>query len=137
MELLAEIKKRKLTSRFDFFGGYPYLQMLQDQIAGKNNSWAVRWYASALLADKLTLYPGRSLVRNIGCDDSGQHCKETEIYNADMWAKKTIIGGCEIKEDMDSLVKMSEWLKDNHPGVLQRAIRRGGQFIKSQMPWLD
>ena len=51
--------------------------MLEGQIAGSNNSWAIRWYASAFLAGKLTLYPGRSLVQNIGNDDSGTHCGTT------------------------------------------------------------
>jgi hypothetical protein len=55
--------------------------MLKNQIAGKNNSWAIRWYASAFLADKLTLYPGRSLVHNTGNDDSGTHASGTAAYD--------------------------------------------------------
>ena len=49
--------------------------MLQDQIEGKNNSWAVRWYASCYLNNKLCLYPSESLVENIGFGESGTHCK--------------------------------------------------------------
>jgi hypothetical protein len=41
----------------------------------------VRWYASAFLADKLTLYPGRSLVHNIGNDGSGSHCGDDKSYD--------------------------------------------------------
>ena len=72
-KLLAELEARKLTQEFDFNGTCAYTQMLRDQIAGRNNSWAIRWYASAFLKNKLTLYPGRSLVRNIGLDSSGVH----------------------------------------------------------------
>jgi hypothetical protein len=71
--LLDELKRRKLICAFDFNGAYPYSKMLEGQIKGKNDSWAIRWYASAFLAGKLTLYPGRSLVQNIGNDDSGTH----------------------------------------------------------------
>lgn len=78
--LLDELKRRKLTHQFDFEGSYPYTKMLQNQIAGKNNSWAIRWYASAFLQDKLTLYPGRSLVHNIGLDGSGTHCSATSDF---------------------------------------------------------
>ncbi|HEY8359058.1 MAG TPA: glycosyltransferase, partial [Ramlibacter sp.] len=60
--LLDELTRRKLLRAFDFNGTHDYSGMLRDQIAGRNDSWAVRWYASAFLADKLTLYPGRSLV---------------------------------------------------------------------------
>src|SRR5262249_35869456 len=57
--LLNELKRQKLIRDFDFNGAFPYSEMLQAQIKGANDSWAVRWYASALLAGKLTLYPGR------------------------------------------------------------------------------
>ena len=49
------------------------MKMLDDQIEGKNNSWAIRWYASAFLKNKLTLYPKNSFVKNIGTDGSGTH----------------------------------------------------------------
>jgi len=79
--LLAELERRKLTRAFDFDGTYPYTAMLRDQVNGKNQSWAVRWYASAFLLDKLTLYPGRSMVTNIGNDGSGSHCDDTTSYD--------------------------------------------------------
>lgn len=72
-QLLDELRRRGLMHAFDFNGTYPFSRMLKRQIDGKNDSWAVRWHASAFLADKLTLYPGRSLVHNIGNDDSGTH----------------------------------------------------------------
>ncbi|WP_310438746.1 glycosyltransferase [Sulfuricurvum sp.] len=65
-KLLNALESRNLTYQFDFNHSYPYTKMLQDQIAGKNNSWAIRWYASAFLHDMLTLYPGKSFVRHIG-----------------------------------------------------------------------
>lgn len=80
-KLLAELEKKNLTKVFDFDGTYDYTRMLQDQISGKNNSWAIRWYASAFLADKLTLYPGRSLLQNIGIDGSGTHCGATSDFD--------------------------------------------------------
>lgn len=78
--LLAELESRRLTHVFDFDGSYPYTRMLRDQIAGRNDSWAVRWHASCFLANMLTLYPGRSLVHNIGNDSSGTHCASTEEF---------------------------------------------------------
>lgn len=79
--LLAQLAKRRLTRQFDFNGTYEYTAMLREQIAGNNNSWAIRWYASAFLNDRLTLYPGRSLVTNIGNDSSGTHCGTTEQFD--------------------------------------------------------
>ena len=59
--------------------------MLRGQIEGLNDSWAVRWYASAFLADKLTLYPGRTLVHNIGNDGSGTHSGDSgRLYDVNL-----------------------------------------------------
>ncbi|MDX5430065.1 MAG: glycosyltransferase, partial [Bacteroidota bacterium] len=79
-KLLRELKAKGLVRRLDYNGSYPYHRMLMRQVKGKNQSWAVRWYASALLHDKLTLYPGKSLLRNTGNDNSGTHSKKTSIY---------------------------------------------------------
>uniref|UniRef100_Q3AST3 Sugar transferase n=1 Tax=Chlorobium chlorochromatii (strain CaD3) TaxID=340177 RepID=Q3AST3_CHLCH len=82
--LLDELKQCKLTREFDFNGSYPYTKMLEAQIKGQNDSWAIRWYASAFLANKLTLYPGRSLVHNIGNDSSGTHCGNDTTHDVDL-----------------------------------------------------
>ncbi|MBI5727739.1 MAG: glycosyltransferase [Ignavibacteriales bacterium] len=71
--LLNELEKRYLTDSFDFEGNAEYTAMLKKQIAGKNDSWAIRWSASAFLEDMYTLYPGKSLVKNIGMDGMGTH----------------------------------------------------------------
>jgi hypothetical protein len=83
-KLQTELQRRKLQSEFDFDGTYPYYKMMVDQSHGLNQSWAVRWYASAFLKDMMTLYPGISLVQNIGLDSSGTHCSDTDSYNTVM-----------------------------------------------------
>ena len=40
--------------------------MLEDQINQKNQSWAIRWYASIFLKKMYTLHPKNALVTNIG-----------------------------------------------------------------------
>lgn len=82
--LMDELKRRNLIACFDFNGAYPYSAMLESQIQAKNDSWAIRWYASAFLANKLTLYPGRSLIHNIGNDSSGTHCDSNNVYDASL-----------------------------------------------------
>lgn len=82
--LLADLRAQGLTSAFDFNGAYPYTRMLEHQIAGRNNSWAIRWHASCFLRGMLTLYPGRSLVRNIGNDDSGTHSATNRDFDVEL-----------------------------------------------------
>lgn len=80
-KLFNKIKARKLVREFNFSGSNPYFKMLKNQILGKNDSWAIRWYASAFLKDKLTLYPGKSLIYNSGFDGSGVHCGDVDNFN--------------------------------------------------------
>jgi len=82
--LLDELVRRHLVQEFDYNGAYPFLNMLKDQIKGENDSWAIRWHAAAFLANKLTLYPGRSLVNNIGNDSSGVHSGTTENFDVEL-----------------------------------------------------
>ncbi|MEZ5555452.1 glycosyltransferase [Haliea sp.] len=83
-KLLYELERRELLNYFDYNGAFPFSKMLRDQILGGNDSWAIRWYASALLSDRLTLYPGRSLVHNIGNDMSGVHSVHTKAYDTEL-----------------------------------------------------
>ncbi|RDU72138.1 glycosyltransferase [Helicobacter brantae] len=75
-KLLSQIQDKNLQKEFDINDSYPYTKMLQSQIEGKNNSWAIRWYASAFLENMLCLYPKESLVENIGYD--GTHFKNAQ-----------------------------------------------------------
>lgn len=68
----------KLRKRFNLDGAYDYFSMLEAQLAGRVDSWAVRWYLSVFMRGGLTLFPVKSLVENCGFDGSGTHCGEGE-----------------------------------------------------------
>jgi hypothetical protein len=85
--LIEDLKFNKLVSQFDFNGAYPFSKMLKDQIRGRNDSWAIRWYASAFLANRLTLYPGKSLIQNMGFDGMGSHCSPTQIFDVELMSE--------------------------------------------------
>ncbi len=73
--LLENIRSENLEFEFDIYRAIDYTKMLIDQINGRIDSWAIRWYASTFLKNKLTLYPKIPLIKNIGFDGSGTHCK--------------------------------------------------------------
>ncbi len=73
LHLFNELKIKNLYTTFDKFG-YDYLSsQLAHNISGKLNTWFVKWHASVLLQNGFTLYPKKSLVENIGFDNSGVH----------------------------------------------------------------
>jgi GT2 family glycosyltransferase len=64
---------RRSRRRFDR-GGDDLSEMLGHQMAGRLDSWAIRWCYAAFRLGRLNAYPVKSLVTNIGLDDSGIHC---------------------------------------------------------------
>lgn len=98
--LLRELKARNLGHAFDFDGAMPFMEMLKGQIAGQNDSWAVRWHASCFLRDLLMLYPGRALAQNIGQDGSGTHTLEQDYSLSVMLSTTPVpVGGIVIEEN--------------------------------------
>lgn len=122
-KLLTELKNRKLTRRFDMNGAYPYTQMLEKQCTGKIDSWAIRWYASAFLKDKLTLYPGKSLVHNIGNDGSGTHCGNLNGFDAILIKKAIRVGGINVLEDKESFNEIASFLRKKQNRSFLASVR--------------
>lgn len=79
--LVRMIEDRGLAREFDLDGNYPFMRMLRENARGRNDSWAIRWHASAFLDDALTLYPGKSLVWNSGLDGSGTHSGDLQLHD--------------------------------------------------------
>ena len=82
--LLSRVVERGLGPSMDLDTSSGYLEMLRSQVAGRIDSWAIRWYASMVLANGLALRPARSLVRNAGMDGSGIHCNPTDAFDVDL-----------------------------------------------------
>lgn len=98
-KLLNELSRRSSNKEFDFDNSYPYTLMLREQIEGKNDSWAIRWYASAFLKDKFCLYPGVSLVQNIGIDGSGTHSGNSDNWEVKLADKPVDLAPLDVKEN--------------------------------------
>lgn len=122
-KLLSEIKRRGLGREFDFNGRYPYVQMLKSQILGFNNSWAIRWYALAFLKNKLTLYPGHSLVFNSGFDNSGTHTGNTSAFYTTIHTEPIKINKIEIIEDKNSKNKIINYFEQPKLKIIISYIR--------------
>jgi hypothetical protein len=128
-KLLLELEAKNLTYAFDFDGTYPYTQMLKDQVAGKNQSWAVRWYASAFLKGRLTLYPGKSLVQNIGLDNSGTHCEKSEDFRIVLGEKIQVIEDMVIEESVLARNAFKHFFNDLNPSLVVKFLKKIKQIL--------
>jgi hypothetical protein len=123
-KLLKELQRRNLTNRFDVFGSYPFTKMLENQIKGLNDSWAIRWQASAFLKDKLTLFPGQSLIMNIGMDNSGTHPAKNKHFSVQLAERRIEIKEMILEEDNFVLQNLTSYFHSISPNLAKRLISR-------------
>ncbi|ERJ10933.1 glycosyltransferase [Haloplasma contractile] len=70
-------KLRKKLNR----GGRDMANMLDMQMEGKIDSWAIRWCYSQSKQSRLTVYPIKTRIKNIGLDGSGTHSGISTRYD--------------------------------------------------------
>jgi len=99
---------------------------------GKNNSWAIRWYASIFLRGGLTLNPAHSLINNIGHDGSGVHSGINDIYHVVINPKPITVFPAELKENLAAYRAIRAFLAQRKGSLMQR-IRR---FMKEKLTTL-
>jgi hypothetical protein len=98
-QLLETLRHKGLLHAFNLDGGYDYADLLARQAAGKVDSWAIRWRASAFANGGLCLWPGRSLVKNIGHDRSGEHCADTDRFDSEPSPTPVAVTAIPLEED--------------------------------------
>ena len=69
-QLYTDLQQR---DRFNLGGAFDYFSMLEKQMQGRSNSWAIRWYWCVFKHKGLAAFPPVTLVKNIGFDGSGTH----------------------------------------------------------------
>lgn len=131
--LLAELIRRKLTGKFDYDGAYPHTNMLRMQMSGRVDSWAIRWHASAFLKEKLTLYPGKSLVANIGNDSSGTHCDATDMFSGEITLDRVHVGDIAVQESQIGRAAMRDFYRTHKISLSQRVVRKLGKLYRKSV----
>ncbi|MDD5013954.1 MAG: glycosyltransferase family 2 protein [Atribacterota bacterium] len=84
-KLLSKLSDKKTRYEFNYQNSYNYYSLLLNHVKGKIESWSVRWYASMFLKGGSALFPGKSLVQNIGFDSSGRYGSKTDKYNTPLY----------------------------------------------------
>ncbi|HMI01965.1 MAG TPA: glycosyltransferase family A protein [Pedobacter sp.] len=132
-KLLSRIVEQKLESEFNFDNTYPYVQALRDQAEGRTKCWDIRWYASAFLEKKLTLYPGQSLVHNIGHDASGSHCGDTRHFDV-LLSQSSLNIVTDVLPDAEAYHAFADFLRTlpSHANLLPKSwLSRSFKSLKS------
>ena len=123
VDVLIKQFDAKKKSDFSIEHTMNFWKQIMDFKKGKNNSWAIRWYASIFLRGGLTLNPSHSLVNNIGHDGTGIHSGINDIYNVIINPKAIKEFPVEIKENQTAYSAIKGFLA-NRKGTLWQRLKR-------------
>lgn len=130
-KLLDEIIEKKLEFNFDHQGVTNNIKMLKRQIKGDVDSWAIRWHASTFLQNKLTLYPGKSLVNNIGMGGESTHMKKkTFIYDTEIYNSPIELKNIPIEENIFINEVIEKFFISIKPNFIKRYYKKLRYIIK-------
>jgi glycosyltransferase involved in cell wall biosynthesis len=131
-KLLEQLKKRGLMNEFDFGGSYAYSGLLKKQIEGKVDSWAIRWHASIFLENMLTLYPGKSLVHNIGNDRSGTNSGQYNIFDVSLQKSPLPVADIEVEPSEFGYKAFVEFFTKNRQTLSAKVIRKISSLVNHE-----
>ena len=126
--LLDELEKTNQLDVLDMQGAQAFTQMLRDQIAGRNSSWAVRWHISMFLLNKLTLTPHASLVVHIGNDGSGTNFGHETFLDTVLHKECVKIRAIPIEEHLDMRQATKQYYQ-SYASISARLFRRVRRLI--------
>jgi len=127
-QLISQFDKEK-KYQFSIEGTMNFWKQIEEFKSGKNNSWAIRWYASIFLKGGLTLNPSQSLINNIGHDGTGIHSGLNDIYNVIINPRPIRYFPEKIEEDHQAYQAIREFLKNRKGSLWQRILRFAKQKI--------
>lgn len=122
--LLNELQEQNLFNEFDQYFATSLVEMLRDQINGKNNSWAIRWIASTFLRNMYTLYPRQSLIKNIGLDASGTHCGINDDFDVILHDEKIVVEKQKVLESKEALDEFKNYFKKIAPSFYRSLMNK-------------
>lgn len=127
-ELIKQFDSQKIND-FSIDGKMNFWKQMTDLKARKNNSWAIRWYASVFLNGGLSLNPTYSLVNNIGHDGTGEHSNIEDIYDTKIFLNRVTEFPAEITENK----KLYNLVKTFYANRKGSWWDRGVRFIRQKL----
>ena len=125
-KLLNEIDRQDARLKFNVDEAYDYYGMLQKANKNEIDSWAIRWYASGFIHNKLSLYPKISLTRNIGFDGTGVN-SGYHVYSGgrfDLPQRYPSLTGRVLENNQDALREFYDYFHPKEKGPLKKWLDR-------------
>lgn len=122
---------KTMIKHFNFDNTYSYWKQLEMNRSGKLNTWFVFWYANLFLRKGLSLFPARSLVTNIGFDNSGENCDNTSDYMTIPSRTPIYVTEIPIIESQLGVKLHKKFFKQVEPRFIGRIVRKIRKILRT------
>jgi hypothetical protein len=118
----------KMVRRFDFNNTYAFWKQLELNKSGVLDTWFVFWYANLFFRQGLALFPARSLVQNIGMDNSGTNSGYSDDYKVKLSDTRIRIETIELIENDKGYEAHSKYFKSIKMNLFKRILIKVSKF---------
>ncbi|MBL7952455.1 MAG: glycosyltransferase [Flavobacteriales bacterium] len=111
---------------FDLDGEVSYFpEMLDRQVAGEVDSWAIRWTATNVLNDTLTLFPRQALSKHIGFGAQATHETGSDDYNRELQlaTAPVPVESIPVEESAEALENWRSFVRRNFMGTADTSLK--------------
>lgn len=119
-EFYKNAKKRKAFDSLEL----GLTHMLDMQMCGKIDSWAVRWVYHLFEHNLMTVYPKMPKVVNIGFDGSGTHCKVVRKIDCNISSQEVEVKFENLEVDPEIAKQVARYETQNPLMWLERIVVR-------------
>ena len=121
--LYDQIADSKVRYAFNLEGVLNYHEQLENNLNGKINTWAIKWFTSIFLNKGLCLYPKQTLSENIGLDGSGLHCNEQDLSTNFEFDRSTKVNKIHIKESKSGKTYLKRFFKYGYDSSTTKRLK--------------
>jgi GT2 family glycosyltransferase len=121
LALMSQFDK-KAIHRFNFGNSYPFWLQLELNKSRKIDTWFIFWYANLFLRGGLALFPARSLVQNIGMDNSGTNSGLSDDYHVHLSSTPIRLSHIALAEDALGFEYHRKFFGEIHLSIIKRIV---------------
>lgn len=99
---VSYLDQNHLWRSFNKFGGKYLERQLRKNQSGKMNTWFIYWHATVFRNQGYCLYPGQTLVHNIGFDKTGQHKASTNKFYSPLSLSRIEVSTVTVEENKEA-----------------------------------
>ncbi len=110
--------------RFDLGGVAGHWEQVMSNAKGRDDTWAVFWYATVFQQGGLCLHPSISMTMNIGHDGSGTHSRREKNFNVALASAPVQEFPNDYSENTEAVKRLASWYADRRGSFMERFVQK-------------